>query len=45
MPAGVIRFTLGAPIALAALAVFLVAMLIEWLGDLTRGGPHRENHP
>jgi hypothetical protein len=38
-----LRISIGAPIALIALVVFAVALLIEWLGDLTRTCPHSEN--
>jgi hypothetical protein len=44
MATGVIRITLGAPIALVALVLFLVAVLIEWLGDLSRACTRSENH-
>jgi hypothetical protein len=38
----VFRITL-APIAMLALVAFGVALLVEWLGDLSRTCPHSEN--
>ena len=39
----VLRISIGAPIAVAALIVFTIALLAEWLGDLARSCPHSEN--
>jgi hypothetical protein len=39
----VLRISLLAPIALVALMVFTAALLLEWLGDLTRACPHSED--
>ena len=39
----VLRISLLAPIALVALVVFTAALLLEWIGDLTRTCPHPED--
>jgi hypothetical protein len=44
MVMGLIRITIGLPIAALALAAFLAAMLVEWLGDRARRVPNPENH-
>ena len=44
MVTGFIRITIGLPIAALALAAFVAALLVEWIGDLTRRCPHSENH-
>jgi len=44
MATSVIRITIGLPIAALALAAFVAALLVEWLGDLLRRGPHPEKH-
>ena len=38
-----LRISIGAPIALIALIVFTAALLLEWLGDLSRTCPPSEN--
>jgi hypothetical protein len=44
MVTSLIRITIGLPIAALALAAFVAALLVEWIGDLVRRGPHPENH-
>jgi hypothetical protein len=44
MVTSVIRITIGLPIAALALTAFVAALLVEWIGDLVRRGPHAENH-
>jgi hypothetical protein len=39
----VIRITFGALIAVLALAAFTLALLVEWVGDMTSPGPQSED--
>ena len=43
MTTGLLRLTIGAPIAVLALLVFTAALLAEWIGDLKRTCPDSEN--
>jgi hypothetical protein len=38
----VIRITVGAPLVAIALAAFTIALLVEWIGDLSRACPYPE---
>jgi hypothetical protein len=39
-----IRITLGAPLVAIALTAFAIALLVEWIADLTRACPNPEKH-
>jgi hypothetical protein len=43
MTTGLLRITVAAPLVAIAMVAFLVALLVEWLGDLARTCPNPEN--
>lgn len=45
MVTATLRACIVAPLALLALAAFCAALLVEWLGDLSRTCPDSEKHP